>query len=139
MPGRGRTLRGTRVAAVLLFLAVAACAWPQQYVISTFAGGGTVPDHVRATTLSIDWSGKALAVDAAGTIWFTSLNCVFKLDRDGIVTRIAGTWPRRLLRRRRGPAERAVLLGPGCRIAPIHRLPSARACGGQRRERLRRR
>ena len=32
-----------------------------------------------------------MATDAAGNAYFTSLNCVFRLDLKGVVTRVAGT------------------------------------------------
>ncbi len=67
-----------------------AFAGAQRYVISTFAGGGPLPVETSGANLSIDWNSKGLAVDAAGNVYFTSLNCVFKLGPDGIVTRIAG-------------------------------------------------
>jgi hypothetical protein len=34
---------------------------------------------------------QGVAVDAAGNVYFNSLNCVFKLDRRGFLTRVAGT------------------------------------------------
>ncbi|MGD1096719.1 MAG: hypothetical protein ABSB35_32580 [Bryobacteraceae bacterium] len=33
---------------------------------------------------------QGMAVDASGNLFFVSLNCVFKLDQNGIVTRVAG-------------------------------------------------
>jgi len=62
----------------------------QTYVISTFAGGGALPMKAAATSLSLDWNSKGLTTDAAGNVYFTSLNCVFNLGPDGNVTRIAG-------------------------------------------------
>ena len=79
-----------RASIVFLFLVATIVAQGQQYVISTYAGGGPLPARVPGANLSIDWFSKALAVDAAGNVYFTSLNCVLKLDRDGIVTRIGG-------------------------------------------------
>ncbi len=38
----------------------------QQYVISTFAGGGPLPVETSGANLSIDWNSKGLAVDPAG-------------------------------------------------------------------------
>src|SRR5437016_320152 len=84
------TMRLARASIVFLFLAAAIPAQDQQYVISTYAGGGPLPARVPGNNLSIDWNSKGLAVDAAGNVYFTSLNRVVKMDRDGIVTRIAG-------------------------------------------------
>ena len=60
-----------------------------QYTISTFAGGGPPPTPVAGLSASI---GQVLAVaaDPAGNVYFSSGLCVFRLDRDGIMTRIAG-------------------------------------------------
>jgi serine/threonine-protein kinase len=86
-----------QAATVLLFMCVAivARAQGQQYVISTYAGGG--PPSTPTPGLYM-WFGfaQSVAADRAGNIYFTagwagSLNCVFKLDGGGIVTRFAGT------------------------------------------------
>ena len=79
-----------RVSIIFLFLATTLLAQDQRYTISTYVGGGPVPTRVPATSLGIDWKSKGLAVDAGGNVYFTSLNCIFKLDADGMVTRIAG-------------------------------------------------
>ena len=62
----------------------------QQYVISTIAGGAPPPTPGAAITASIG-SAYGLATDASGTLYFTSSNCVFKLDKTGVMTRIAGS------------------------------------------------
>lgn len=79
-----------RASALFVFAVGTILAQAQQYVISTYAGGGPLPAQVPGNNLSIDWNSKALAIDANGNVYFTSLNCVFRLDRDGTVTRIAG-------------------------------------------------
>ena len=38
----------------------------QQYIISTYAGGGLLPAIAGPTTLSIDWNSKGLTADAGG-------------------------------------------------------------------------
>jgi hypothetical protein len=56
----------------------------QQYVISTYAGVPKQPDPIFV---------QGVAADAAGNVYFTSTQycvCIFKLDRNGAVTRIAG-------------------------------------------------
>src|SRR5438270_807041 len=83
-------MRLARASIAFLFLVATIPAQEQRYAISAYAGGGSLPERVPADRLSIDWNSKGLALDAAGNIYFTSLNCVFRLDRDGIVTRIAG-------------------------------------------------
>jgi len=72
---------------MLLF---AGTSWAQQYVISTIAGGAPPPTPAPGLTVSI-WRPNGTATDTAGNLYFTSLNCVFKLDRNGVVTLVAGT------------------------------------------------
>ena len=72
----------------LLLLTVPAV-WPQQYVISTVAGGAPPPTPIAAVNASIAGPG-GVATDLAGNVYFTSLNCVFKLDPNGVLTRVAG-------------------------------------------------
>ena len=128
-------MRIARVSIVFVFFGAPILAEPQQYIISTYAGGGPLPTRVPANNLSIDWNSKGLAVDAAGNVYFTSLNCVFKLDRNGIVTRIGGNSTPGYSGDG-GSNQRAVLNGPDCPIAPVYRLASAQACGGQCRQRV---
>lgn len=63
--------------------------WTQQYVISTFAGGAPPPSAVPAVKASIG-RPSAVATASTGNVYFISLNCVFKIDQDGVLTRIAG-------------------------------------------------
>jgi uncharacterized protein (TIGR03437 family) len=89
----------TRIVRSLLLAAGAALgpALAQQYVISTYAGGApSVPTPARGKYVSIVPLG--VATDAAGSVYFTSTShsqdpiCigVFKLDRNDILTRVAG-------------------------------------------------
>src|ERR1051325_2002936 len=58
--------------------------------MSTFAGGfppATPTDALRASI----GDPPRVAVDAAGSIYFGSLHSIFKVDRTGTLTRIAGT------------------------------------------------
>ena len=86
-------MRLTRAASFLLLgAALLAPARGQQYVISTYAGGAPPP----TPTLSIDKAigdARALVFDNAGNLYFVSFNCVFKLDRSGVITRVAGISP----------------------------------------------
>jgi len=70
-------------------LVISGTSWAQ-YLISTVAGGAPPPTPVPGLMASI---GRAygMATDSAGNAYFTTLNCVFKLDLNGVVTRIAGT------------------------------------------------
>jgi uncharacterized protein (TIGR03437 family) len=61
----------------------------QTYTIGLFAGGGAPPLTEPASAPVGAISG--LTIDAAGNIYFVSLNCLFRLDAKGTVTRIAGT------------------------------------------------
>jgi sugar lactone lactonase YvrE len=82
----------TLVAGIALWMAGVAgpSAKAQQYLISTYAGGGPLPLQARGTDLSIDWKSKGLATDSGGNLYFTSLNSVFKVGPDGSLVRIAG-------------------------------------------------
>ena len=72
----------------ILLSSVAALA--QQYVISTYAGGAPPPTPVIGTIASIG-APLSVAAGAAGNVYFASNNnCIFRLDQNGILTRIAG-------------------------------------------------
>ena len=82
-------MRLTRASLVFLFSGTIILAEAQQYVISTYAGGVPPPTPATGINLSIGYP-QAIAVDTAGNAYFIALNCVFKLDQNGMVTRIAG-------------------------------------------------
>jgi sugar lactone lactonase YvrE len=67
----------------------------QQYIISTYAGA----PHPPSLATSIIGYG-ALTTDTSGNIYFVGTNasctCVFKLDPNGVVTRVVGSAPRGL-------------------------------------------
>ena len=75
-------------AATLFLNALAA---GQQYVISTFAGGGPPPSPVPAPSVSLGtiWG---VATDSVGNVYLSSsdLNSVFRVDFAGQLTLIAG-------------------------------------------------
>ncbi len=71
------------------FLLVATALSGQQYIISTIAGGGPLPSPVNALSLPVG-TPQGVATDKAGNFYFTSLNCVFKVDQNSVMTRVAG-------------------------------------------------
>ena len=72
------------------FLLTSGAAVAQQFVISTFAGGGPPPTPVGALDASIGYP-TAVATDRDGNVYFVStLNCVFKVDPNGTLSRVAG-------------------------------------------------
>ena len=82
-------MRLTRASIVFLFLGGAILAQGQEYVISTFAGGAPPETPALGVNMSLG-SVQSLASDAAGNTYFVASPCVFKLDQNGVVTRIAG-------------------------------------------------
>jgi len=76
--------------AAILILAGSAFLAAQNYTISTIAGGAPPPTNVPAINAA---AGKptSVAADRSGNVYYTSLNCIFKVDTKGILTRIAGT------------------------------------------------
>src|SRR5690348_1564804 len=74
----------------LLGLCFSYAAFAQQYVISTVAGGAPPVTPASAPTTSIG-DPPRVAVDSAGNTYFGSLHCIFKIDRSGALTRVAGT------------------------------------------------
>ncbi len=71
-------------------LACIGASWAQQYVISRVAGGVPPPTPGAALATSLG-EPSGVAADSIGNVYFTSLNCIFKLDQNGGVTRVAGT------------------------------------------------
>jgi len=78
---------------LILTLAALSPVTAQQYTISTVAGGGGSP-LLTTPARGLDFPVGAianLAADAAGNVYFALTFNIFKLDRNGIVTRVAGT------------------------------------------------
>ena len=67
---------------------VVVTAWGQQYTISTFAGAPTQALPVAATKAAIIVSSAV--ADASGALYIGSGPAIYKVDRDGILSRIAG-------------------------------------------------
>jgi trimeric autotransporter adhesin len=83
----------TRIA-MSLVLAAGAVLGPapaQQYVISTYAGGGPPPERAQAMDASIG-SVLGVTMDTAGNVYFSSseFSVIFKLEPGGVLTRIVG-------------------------------------------------
>ena len=85
-------MRFARVAFWLFLLSIAALrpVVAQQYVISTVAGGGPPSMPASGVAGPIGTPQRVATCDAAGSVYFTSFNSVFKLDQSGILTRVAG-------------------------------------------------
>src|SRR3954454_16413188 len=64
-------------------------AWAQPFVISTIAGGAPPPTPVAAVKASVGDPAR-VAVDAAGSVYFSALHSIFKIDSSGTMTRFAG-------------------------------------------------
>jgi uncharacterized protein (TIGR03437 family) len=77
----------TRVVSLLAFSVIASA---QQYVMSTVAGGLPPVTPADAATVSIG-DPPRVAIDSAGNVYFGSLHSIYKVDRNGSLTRIAGT------------------------------------------------
>jgi trimeric autotransporter adhesin len=60
-----------------------------QDVIKAYAGGAPPPTPVAGVSASIG-APSGVATDAAGNIYFASDQCVFKLDTNSVLTRVAG-------------------------------------------------
>src|SRR5205085_12336621 len=73
----------------LFGLVLCGCAFAQQYVISTIAGGAPPSTPLPANRTSIGDPAR-VAVDAAGNVYFASLHSIFKVDAGGTLTRFAG-------------------------------------------------
>jgi uncharacterized protein (TIGR03437 family) len=78
-----------RTALSLLLLGACPFGWAQQYTISTYAGGAPPPTPIAGVQASIGLP-SGVAADGAGNAYFSALNCVFKLDSNGVMTRVAG-------------------------------------------------
>jgi sugar lactone lactonase YvrE len=82
-------MRVKRALIVFFFLGGVLLAQAQEYVISTFAGGAPPPTPVLGVDMPLG-TVQSVAADSMGNTYFVASHCVFKLDQNGMVTRIAG-------------------------------------------------
>jgi sugar lactone lactonase YvrE len=73
----------------LLFLACLSHATAQEYIVTTVAGRGLPLTPMPGPLAPLD-NTLSVAADAAGNVYFTAYNCVFKLDPAALMTRVAG-------------------------------------------------
>ncbi len=106
--GSGRRLR--RAALGLWVLSGGSLAVAQQYTISTLAGGAPPVTPVAALSAAIG-QVRRVAVDASGNVYFSSGNCIFKLNSQGTINLFAGN-SRAGFSGDGGPAVNAQLNGP---------------------------
>ena len=85
------TFATTTLGCLLLITASLGPAEAQQYLISTVVGEAPLPQPtpVRGVDLTIE-QARGVATDSSGNTYFTSDNYIFKLDQNGVATRIAG-------------------------------------------------
>lgn len=83
-------MRPVRALIVFLFLGAAVLAQNQEYVISTLAGGGPPQTPVPGINMPLPALDLSVAADAMGNTYFVAFHSVFQLDKNGVVTRIAG-------------------------------------------------
>ena len=73
----------------IFYLLLVSSIWAQPYVVSTVAGGMPPPTPAVALKASIGLVSRVIA-GSDGSVYFTSLHCVFKVDAGAMLTRIAG-------------------------------------------------
>ena len=101
-----------RIIVVLSILAAEVSRLPgQQYTITTVAGGGSPPIAVPAASVRLPVSFGVAVNNNTGEVFFGSGDSVMKVDRSGILTRVAGTG-RFGFSDDGGPADRAMLEWP---------------------------
>ena len=100
--------------AILLFWLGTGLAPGQQYVITTIAGGHAPATPLRGISPVSIYSGSGVTADSQGNAYFSDNNCcVWKLDHNGVVTRVAGQWNQQGYTGDGGPAVNATLSTPG--------------------------
>jgi len=62
----------------------------QQFVVTTVAGGALPATPAPGVNVSLHYP-RALFVDGAGSTYLTAANAVLKLDKNGVLTRFAGS------------------------------------------------
>jgi sugar lactone lactonase YvrE len=97
--------------AAVLWLTAGSLAEAQEYVVSPYAGGAPALTPIAGVTASIG-QPYGVATGAAGNIYFSSDNCVFMLDANGLLTRVAGKYTLAGYSGDGGPATDAQLHDP---------------------------
>ena len=90
LPIRRRASGKGTISPLAIAVVLCSAAWSQNLVISTYAGGVPPPTPAGGVNVSLGYTYGVVA-DAAGNVYFASVNCVFKLGASGTITRIAGT------------------------------------------------
>src|SRR5258708_39442374 len=75
---------------LLILISLCSALWGQQPVIFTIAGGEPPITPAPGAAVSIGDPPRT-AVDSAGNAYFGSNHAIFKIDRTGSLTRVAGT------------------------------------------------
>jgi sugar lactone lactonase YvrE len=83
-----------------------------QYLITTIAGGGLPRPLTPAVDAPLGVFLNSVAVDDFGNLYFSTNNCVFKLDRSGLLLRVAGASPEHGFSSDGGQATSALLNQP---------------------------
>ncbi len=104
-------MRSRRVCLFSIVIAAAAGLRGQGFLLSTVAGGAAPKTPVAATQVTITGIG-GVAADGQGGVYFTALDCVFRVDASGVMTRVAGN-ARAGFSGDGGPATGAQLWAPG--------------------------
>jgi hypothetical protein len=100
--------------AILLFCLGTGLAPGQQYLITTVAGGRAPATPLIGVSPVVIYSGSGVTADSQGNIYFSDRNCcVWKVDHNGVVTRVAGQWSLKGYTGDGGPAVSATLNAPG--------------------------
>jgi sugar lactone lactonase YvrE len=100
--------------AILLFCLGAGLAPAQQYVITTVAGGRAPATPLNGVSPVGIYYGSGVTTDSQGNVYFSDRSCcVWKLDHNGVVTRVAGQWNQQGYAGDGGPAVSATLNTPG--------------------------
>jgi sugar lactone lactonase YvrE len=100
--------------AILLFCLGTGLAADQQYMITTVAGGRSPATPLIGVSPVGIYSDLGVAADSQGNVYFSDNNCcVWKLDHNGVVTRVAGQWNQKGYTGDGGLAVNATLNKPG--------------------------
>jgi uncharacterized protein (TIGR03437 family) len=98
------------IRALVFLLSASSFAWGQPYTISTVAGG--IPPGTPATAVGVSIGDPPrVAVDENGNLFFAASHSLFRVDRAGMLARIAGNG-RAGITGDGGPATNAQLLYP---------------------------